>query len=146
MLSLDLTGRDLDTRNKAGRTVPKAPCHVWGPTSLSRDSAVKPVHFGTSKAQYSVGLVHPSPPDVNYVFFRPTFGDALPSNGCMVSKFRLVDFGSNNNLPCSLSLVSVSFILLLAVVSRLAGLTSPPCLFLSTTVVQMDPKNGILSG
>ena len=107
------------------------------------------MNFGTSKAQYSIGLVHPSSPDVNYVFFRPTFGDALPDNGCMVSRFRLVDVGSNsdNNLPCSLSMVSVSFILLLAVVSHLASLTSLLCLFFfAIAVVQMDPKNGILSG
>jgi hypothetical protein len=94
--------------------------------------AVEPMNFGTSKAQYSVGLVYPSPRDVNYVFFRPTFGNALPDNGCMVSRLRLVDIGSNSdkNLPSSLSLVSVSFVLLLAVVSRLASLTSPLCLYL----------------
>jgi len=97
---------------------------------------VEPMNFGTSKAQYSVRLVHPSPPDVSYVFFRATFGDALPNNGCLVSRV-LVDIGSNsdNNLPCSLSLVSVSFVLLLAVVSRLVCVTSLLCLFPSTTVV-----------
>ena len=106
------------------------------------------MRFGTSKAKYSVGLVHPSLPDLNYVFFRRTFGITLPNNGWMVSRFHLVDVGSNsdNNLPCSLSMVSVSFVLLLAVVSRLAGLTSLLCLVLSITVVQMDPKSGILSG
>ena len=109
---------------------------------------IKLMRFGTSKAKYSVGLVHPSLPDLNYVFFRRTFGITLPNNGWMVSRFHLVDVGGNsdNNLPCSLSMVSVSFVLLLAVVSRLAGLTSLLCLVLSITVVQMDPKSGIPSG
>jgi len=126
MLYLDLTGQDLNIRNMTGRIVPKAPCHVLV------NGTVEPMHFGTSKAQHSVGLIYPSSPNVKYVFFRRTFGNALPNNGCMVNGFRLVGVGCNsdNSLPCSLSFVSVSCILLLAVVSHLAALTSLLCLFI----------------